>query len=162
MAGESLVIRQKTLFRLSARPAPSGVRAARPCASDRRTTRSVVTPARVRIQRSVRPEVAKVIRESRRFQALLTHTLNCYARPEKAGGASLAGDLYAQAAARGDLRMLRDVLVLAHEIERRIDSVITPSPTRALPGTPEKVEVMAERHKRLMDLHHERDARRDD
>lgn len=102
-----------------------------------------------------------MIRESRRFQALLTHTLNCYARPEKAGGASLAGDLYAEAAARGDLRMLRDVLVLAHEIERRIDTVITPTPTRALPGTREKVEVMAERHKRLMDLHHDKDARRE-
>lgn len=161
MAGESLVVRQRTFWRLSARPAPAGVRAARGCPANRAVPSRTVSRARVRIRRTVRPEVAEVIREARRLQAALTHVLNCYAQPDKAGGASLAGDLYAKAAARGDLRMLRDVVILGREIEKRIDAVVTPPPTRALPGTAEKVEVMRSRHEKDLDLHNTEDARRD-
>ena len=165
MAGESLVVTQRTFWRLAARPAPPGVRPARGCPANRETPSTRVSRARVRIRRTVRPEVAAVIREARTAQARVTHVLNVYAQPDRAGGASLVGEAYAAAAARGDLRILRDALTDAVEtyiaISRRIDTVIAPAPTRALPGTAEKVETMRQRHERDEDLHNHRDARRE-
>lgn len=164
MAGESLVIRQKTFWRLAARPAPAGARRVRACPADRHEV-TQVGRARVRIRPHVRPEVAAVIREARAAHARITHVLRVYAQPDRAGGASLVGEAYAAAAARGDLRILRDAIVDAVQIyERiagRIDAVVMPPPTRAMPGTSEKVEEMRRRHERDMDLHNDNDARRE-
>lgn len=106
-----------------------------------------------------------MIREARTAQARVTHVLNVYAQPGRAGGASLVGEAYAAAASRGDLRILRDALTDAVEtylaISRRIDAVIEPPPTRALPGTAEKVEAMRKRHEQDQDIHSNKDARRD-
>ena len=164
MAGESLVIRQKTFWRMAARPAAAGTRRVRACSADRdRVTR--VGRARVRIRPHVRPEVRAVIREARAAHARITHVLRVYAEPDRAGGASLVGEAYAEAAARGDLRILRDAIVDAvtvyERIARRIDAVVMPPTTRALPGTSEKVEEMRRRHERDMDLHNDEDARRE-
>ena len=106
-----------------------------------------------------------MIREARSAHARITHVLRVYADPARAGGASLVGEAYAAAASRGDLRILRDAIVDVVEIyERiagRIDAVVMPPATRALPGTSEKVEEMRRRHERDMDLHNDKDARRE-
>lgn len=119
----------------------------------------------MRIRPTVRPEIAAIIRAARRPQARLVHVLNCYADPARAGGGSLLGELFARAAAKGDPRMLRDALVDAVDtylaIVRRIDAAVTPAPTRALPGTSEKVEVMARRHQSMQDVFNPKDARRE-
>ena len=106
-----------------------------------------------------------MIRETKAVHARVTHVLNVYAQPGRAGGTSLAGDSYAEGAARGDLRILRDALtdfVDAYiAIRARIDQTVEPPPTRALPGTAEKVEVMRQRHESDRDIHSNKDARRD-
>jgi hypothetical protein len=165
MAGESLVIRQRTFWRLDARRAAAGVRRVRACPTGRR--KRVVPPAtasRVRISRSVRPRIAVVLREARVIQARLTSALNVYARPEKAGGASLAGDVYAAGAAAGDPRILADALAdVADGVARlrtELEAITKPRPTRALPGTSEKLEVMRTRFERFESLHSDNDARR--
>lgn len=166
MAGESLVIRQRTLFRLDARPAPAGVRRVRACPAGRRRRALLPeTARRVRISRAVRPRIAVILREARVIQARLTGALNVYARPERAGGASLAGDVYAAGAAAGDPRILADALAdVADGVARlrtELEAITRPAPTRALPGTSEKVEVMRSRFERFEALHNEDDARRD-
>lgn len=166
MTGDSLVIRQRTFWRLDARPAPAGVRRVRGCPAGRR--RRVLMPAaakRVRISAGVRPRIAVVLREARRVQGRLRAAIDIYARPEQAGGASLAGDVYAAGAAAGDPRILADALVDVRDgVERLLgdlERMTRPVPTRALPGTAEKVAVMRERFERFESLHSEDDARRD-
>ena len=105
-----------------------------------------------------------VLREARRVQARLKAALDIYAQPEKAGGASLAGDVYAEGASRGDPRILADALAdVADGVARlrtELERMTEPVPTRCLPGTPEKVELMRRRFERFESLHSERDARR--
>lgn len=161
MAGESLVVKQRTFWRMASRRPPAADRVVRSCSSQRWRRGGNVRRARVRIHPSVRPEVAAVIREARAIQARLTHVLDCYARPHQAGGASLNGEKYAEAAAAGDLRPLRDVLVDGGAMAERITEVIQPDPTTALPGTAEKVEIMAKRHEERQDIHSNKDARRE-
>jgi hypothetical protein len=157
MAGDSLVMRQRTFWRLEARRAPPGVRRVRSCSANRRR--------RVRISRRVRPGIASILREARTLQARLTSVLNVYARPETAGGASLAGDVYAEGAAAGDPRILADALGdVADGVGRlraQLEAITEPRPTRALPGTAEKVAVMRQRFERFESLHSTKDARRD-
>ena len=113
----------------------------------------------------MRPGIASILREARTLQARLTSVLNVYARPETAGGASLAGDVYAEGAAAGDPRILADALGdVADGVGRlraQLEAITEPRPTRALPGTPEKVAVMRSRFERFESLHSTKDARRD-
>ena len=118
----------------------------------------------MRIHQIVRPRIAAWIRRARKEQARLTHTLNVYANPEQAGGRSLAGNHYVEAAMSGDPRILLDTLVeiicQLQGIGREIEVVVEPTPTTALPGTLEKVEEMRRRQERFQALHSEKDQRR--
>jgi hypothetical protein len=167
MAGEGLIHVQRTFWRLPARTPAAGsrrpaVRLCRPKA--KRSKPEAKVQKRVRIRQEVRPRVAEWIRRARREQARLTHVLNVYASPIKAGGRSLAGDSYVEAAMAGDPRILLDVIVEIicqfQGIGREIEVVVQPAATTALPGTAEKVEEMRRRQERFQALHTDRDARR--
>lgn len=99
------------------------------------------------------------------MQGRLRAAIDIYARPEQAGGASLAGDVYAEGAAAGDPRILADALVDVRDgVERLLgdlERMTKPAATRALPGTAEKVAVMRGRFERFEALHNEEDARRE-
>jgi hypothetical protein len=166
MAGEGLIHTQRTFWRLPARSPAAGSRrpAVRLCAAKKQRHPETKGAKRVRIRQEVRPRVAEWIRRARREQARLTHVLNVYASPIKAGGRSLAGDSYVEAAMAGDPRILLDVIVEIicqfQGIGREIEVVVQPSATTALPGTAEKVEEMRKRQERFQALHTDRDARR--
>jgi hypothetical protein len=167
MAGEGVIHVQRTFWRLPARTPAAGsrrpaVRLCRPKA--KRSKPEAKVQKRVRIRQEVRPRVAEWIRRARREQARLTHVLNVYASPIKAGGRSLAGDSYVEAAMAGDPRILLDVIVEIicqfQGIGREIEVVVQPSATTALPGTAEKVEEMRRRQERFQALHCDWDAKR--
>lgn len=166
MAGEGVIHVQRTFWRMPARRHAPGTR--RNCVRLRRDRKQRKPEAsgqrRVRIHRIVRPRVAAWVREARRAQARLSHTLNVYANPVQAGGRSLAGDVYVEAAMRGDPRILLDTLVeiicCLQGIGREIEQAVEPAPTTALPGTAEKVEEMRKRQELFKALHSDRDARR--
>jgi hypothetical protein len=151
---------------MPARPAASGSRrpAVRLCRVKKARRPETTVQRRVRIHQVVRPQVARWVRELRRVQARVTHTTNVYANPVQAGGRSLAGNAYVEAAMAGDPRILLDTIVEAicqlQGIGREIERVVQPNATTALPGTAEKVEEMARRQERFQALHHDRDARR--
>jgi hypothetical protein len=96
--------------------------------------------------------------------ARLTHTGNMYADPRRAGGRSLAGDCYVEAALAGDPRILLDTIVEVLSevlgVGREMWAVIAPKATTALPGTPEKVEEMRKRQEMFQALHSDWDAKR--
>jgi hypothetical protein len=167
MAGEGVIHVQRTFRWMPARTPAAGsrrpaVRLCKPKAKRRKPEAKV--QKRVRIRQEVRPRVAEWIRRARREQARLTHVLNVYASPIKAGGRSLAGDSYVEAAMAGDPRILLDVIVEIicqfQGIGREIEVVVQPSATTALPGTPEKVEEMRRRQERFQALHCDWDAKR--
>jgi hypothetical protein len=167
MAAEGVIHVQRTFWRLPARTPAAGsrrpaVRLCRPKA--KRSKPEAKVQKRVRIRQEVRPRVAEWIRRARREQARLTHVLNVYASPIKAGGRSLAGDSYVEAAMAGDPRILLDVIVEIicqfQGIGREIEVVVQPSATTALPGTAEKVEEMRRRQERFQALHCDWDAKR--
>jgi len=167
MAAEGVIHVQRTFWRMPARSAAPGTRkaAVRLCrVKPVRTRPETKGQRRVRIHQAVRPRVAEWIRRARREQARLTHVLNVYASPVKAGGRSLAGDSYVEAAMAGDPRILLDVIVeiicQLQGIGREIEVVVEPAATDALPGTAEKVEEMRRRQERFQALHSERDKRR--
>jgi hypothetical protein len=167
MAGEGLIHVQRTFRFMPARTPAAGsrrpaVRLCRPKA--KRSKPEAKVQKRVRIRQEVRPRVAEWIRRARREQARLTHVLNVYASPIKAGGRSLAGDSYVEAAMAGDPRILLDVIVEIicqfQGIGREIEVVVQPAATTALPGTAEKVEEMRKRQERFQALHTDKDAKR--
>ena len=167
MAGEGVIHVQRTFRWMPARTPAAGsrrpaVRLCKPKAKRRKPEAKV--QKRVRIRQEVRPRVAEWIRRARREQARLTHVLNVYASPIKAGGRSLAGDSYVEAAMAGDPRILLDVIVEIicqfQGIGREIEVVVQPAATTALPGTPEKVEEMKKRQERFQALHCDWDAKR--
>ena len=166
MAGEGVIHVQRTFWRLPARTPAAGSRrpAVRLCAAKKQRHPEAKGAKRVRIRQEVRPRVAEWIRRARREQARLTHVLNVYASPIKAGGRSLAGDSYVEAAMAGDPRILLDVIVEIicqfQGIGREIEVVVQPSATTALPGTPEKVEEMRKRQERFQALHCDWDLKR--
>jgi len=166
MAAEGVIHVQRTFWRLPARTPAAGSRrpAVRLCAAKKQKHPETKCAKRVRIRQEVRPRVAEWIRRARREQARLTHVLNVYASPIKAGGRSLAGDSYFEAAMAGDPRILLDVIVEIicqfQGIGREIEVVVQPTATTALPGTPEKVEEMRKRQERFQALHTDRDSRR--
>jgi len=167
MAAEGVIHVQRTFWRMPARTPAAGsrrpaVRLCRPKA--KRSKPEAKVQKRVRIRQEVRPRVAEWIRRARREQARLTHVLNVYASPIKAGGRSLAGDSYVEAAMAGDPRILLDVIVEIicqfQGIGREIEVVVQPAATTALPGTAEKVEEMRKRQERFQALHTDKDAKR--
>ena len=166
MAGEGVIHVQRTFWRLPARRAAAGSRrpAVRLCAVKKQRHPETRGAKRVRIRQEVRPRIAEWIRRARREQARLTHVLNVYASPEKAGGRSLAGDAYVEAAMAGDPRILLDVIVeiicQLQGVGREIEVVVEPVATAALPGTAEKVAEMRRRQERFQALHTDKDARR--
>jgi hypothetical protein len=167
MAGEGVIHVQRTFWRMPARAAAAGTRrpAVRLCrAKPMRKKPETKSQRRVRIHQTVRPRVAEWIRRARRQQARLTHVLNVYASPAMAGGRSLAGNAYVEAAMAGDPRILLDVVVeiicQLQGIGREIELVVQPAATTALPGTPEKVEEMRRRQERFQALHSDKDKRR--
>lgn len=84
-----------------------------------------------------------------RCHAHLCTVVRIYGNPEKAGGASNHGNDYVRRAASGDRSILHDALIRTghalYEIADEVEESLDLEPTTALPGTPEKVEVMAER-----------------
>ena len=167
MAGEGVIHVQRTFWRMPARPLKAGsrrpaVRLCKPKAKRRKT--EAKGQRRVRIHQMVRPHIVRWVKEVRRVQAMGTHTTNVYANPVQAGGRSLAGDSYVEAALKGDPRILLDFIVYAMceyaRVEKEIKAVIEPAATTALPGTAEKVEEMRKRQERFQALHTDRDARR--
>ena len=167
MAAEGVIHVPRTFWRLPARTPAAGsrrpaVRLCKPKAKRRKP--EARGQKRVRIRQEVRPRVAEWIRRARREQARLTHVLNVYASPIKAGGRSLAGDSYVEAAMAGDPRILLDVIVEIicqfQGIGREIEVVVQPKATTALPGTAEKVEEMRKRQERFQALHCDWDAKR--
>jgi hypothetical protein len=166
MAGEGVIHVQRTFWRMPARTPAAGSRrpAVRLCRPKKQRHPEAKGAKRVRIRQEVRPRVAEWIRRARREQARLTHVLNVYASPIKAGGRSLAGDSYVEAAMAGDPRILLDVIVEIicqfQGIGREIEVVVQPSATTALPGTTEKVEEMRRRQERFQALHCDWDAKR--
>ena len=166
MAGEGVIHVQRTFRWMPARTPAAGSRrpAVRLCAAKKQRHPETKGAKRVRIRQEVRPRVAEWIRRARREQARLTHVLNVYASPIKAGGRSLAGDSYVEAAMAGDPRILLDVIVEIicqfQGIGREIEVVVQPTATTALPGTAEKVEEMRKRQERFQALHCDWDAKR--
>ena len=167
MAGQGVIHVQRTFWRMPARTPAAGsrwpaVRLCRPKA--KRSKPEAKVQKRVRIRQEVRREVVAWLRRVRRVQARLTHTGNLYADPRRAGGRSLAGDCYVEAALAGDPRILLDTIVESicelQGVGREIEVVVEPAATTALPGTPEKVEEMRKRQERFQALHCDRDAKR--
>jgi len=167
MAGEGVIHVQRTFWRLPARSPAAGsrrpaVRLCRPKAKRRKPEAKV--QKRVRIRQEVRPGIVAWLRRLRRVQARLTHTGNLYADPRRAGGRSLAGDCYVEAALAGDPRILLDTIVESicelQGVGREVESTVQPTATTALPGTPEKVEEMRRRQERFQALHCDWDAKR--
>ena len=167
MTREGVMHVQRTSWRMPARPLKAGsrrsaVRLCKPKATKRKP--EAKGQKRVRIHQMVRPHIVRWVKEVRRVQAMGTHTTNVYANPVQAGGRSLAGDSYVEAALKGDPRILLDFIVYAMceyaRVEKEIKALIEPAATTALPGTAEKVEEMRRRQERFQALHTDRDARR--
>ena len=167
MIGEGLIHVQRTFRFMPARKPAAGsrrpsVRLCRP--KKARTKPESRGQKRVRIHQMVRPDIVRWVKQVRRVQAMGTHTTDVYANPVQAGGRSLAGDSYVEAALKGDPRILLDFLVYAMceyaRVEKEIKAVIEPAATTALPGTAEKVEEMRRRQEMFQALHTDRDARR--
>jgi hypothetical protein len=167
MTGEGLIHVQRTFRFMPARKPAAGSRrpAVRLCRPKKARTRPESRgQKRVRIRQEVRPQIVAWLKRLRRMRARLTHTDNLYADPRRAGGRSLAGDCYVEAALAGDPRILLDTIVESicelQGVGREIEVVVEPAATTALPGTAEKVEEMRKRQERFQALHTDRDAKR--
>jgi hypothetical protein len=168
MAGEGLIHVQRTFRFMPARKPAAGsrrpsVRLCKPKA--KRQKPESRGQKRVRIRSEVRPQMAAWLRRIRKdVLARLAHTGNMYADPRRAGGRSLAGDCYVEAALAGDPRILLDTIVESicklQGVGREMWAVTEPKATTALPGTPEKVEEMRKRQEMFQALHSDWDAKR--
>jgi len=167
MAAEGVIHVQRTFRFMPARTPAAGSRrpAVRLCKPKaKRSKPEAKVQKRVRIRQEVRPGIVAWLRRLRRVQARLTHTGNLYADPRRAGGRSLAGDCYVEAALAGDPRILLDTIVESiselQGVGREMWAVIEPKATTALPGTPAKVEEMRKRQEMFQALHSDWDAKR--
>lgn len=105
---------------------------------------------RTRIAAEVDHELRGWLKRAAAAHAHIACIVRLFGNPARAGGASLQGEDYAERLARGDRTILHDCVTfvrdemdeLRRDIERRMDD--TP-PTAHLPGTPQKVAVLAER-----------------
>lgn len=105
---------------------------------------------RTRFEKGLPEDLLGWLHRTTRAHAHLLAIVRLYGNPSRAGGQSLEGEAYAARAARGDRTMLYDSLTVARdeldgirsEIEKVMDAA---APTLHPPGSPGKVEIMAER-----------------
>jgi hypothetical protein len=105
---------------------------------------------RTRLEKGLPEDLVDWLHRTARVHAHLLAIVRRYGKPSSAGGQSLAGDEYAARAARGDRTLLYDCLTVAREeldgireeVFRQMESA---PPTKYRPGSPGKVDVMAER-----------------
>jgi len=148
------------------RPAEGAAIGSRNCAAGRRRRCPVVSVERrpPRIPRSIAADLAGWLHRVRTVHGWLHSGVNVYARPETAGGRSLAGDNHAARAAAGDPSLLHDLLTrCCEELESVRDEVwqaMQPGPLTSAPGTPERINELARRVAAGQTLHTESDRRR--
>jgi hypothetical protein len=121
---------------------------------------------RTRLEKGLPAELVGWLHRTVRVHAHLLSIVRLYGNPSKAGGQSNEGEAYAARAARGDRTMLYDALTVAREeldaIREDVHRVMeSAEPTEHPPGSPGKVEVMAERLYRGDSLFIARDAKSD-
>jgi hypothetical protein len=96
------------------------------------------------------PKLRKWLTRVQRVQAHLRSTIAIYAVKRNVGGCSLFNQAYNQRAANNDRTILYDALTLAmdefaevrEEVQRIMDGA---TPTKAMPGSRDKVETMKSR-----------------
>jgi len=148
------------------RPAEGAAIGSRNCAASRKRRCPVVSVERrpPRIPRTIASDLAGWLHRVRTVHGWLHSGVNVYARPETAGGRSLAGDNHAARAAAGDRSLLHDLLTRSvQELEAVRDEVwaaMTPGPLTSQPGTPERINELARRVAAGQTLHTESDRRR--
>lgn len=121
---------------------------------------------RTRLEKGLPEELVGWLHRTVRVHAHLLSIVRLYGNPSKAGGQSNEGEAYAARAARGDRTMLYDALTVAREeldaIREQVHQVMEAAPPTMLPpGSPGKVEVLAERFYRGDSLFIARDAKTD-
>lgn len=121
---------------------------------------------RTRLEKGLPEELVGWLHRTVRVHAHLLSIVRLYGNPSKAGGQSNEGEAYAARAARGDRTMLYDALTVAREeldaIREQVHQVMESAPPTMLPpGSPGKVEVLAERFYRGDSLFIARDAKTD-
>jgi hypothetical protein len=121
---------------------------------------------RTRLEKGLPQELVGWLHRTVRVHAHLLSIVRLYGNPSKAGGQSNEGEAYAARAARGDRTMLYDALTVAREeldaIREEVHQVMESAPATMLPpGSPGKVEVLAERFYRGDSLFIARDAKTD-
>lgn len=119
---------------------------------------------RTRLEKGLPEELVGWLHRTVRVHAHLLSIVRLYGNPSKAGGQSNEGEAYAARAARGDRTMLYDALTVAREeldaIREQVHQVMESAPPTMLPpGSPGKVEVLAERFYRGDSLFIARDAK---
>ena len=148
------------------RPPAGATPAGRNCAASRKRRCPVVSVERrpPRIPRTIASDLAGWLHRVRTVHGWLHSGVNVYARPETAGGRSLAGDNHAARAAAGDRSLLHDLLTRSvEELEAVRDEVwkaMQPGPLTSQPGTPERINELARRVAAGQTLHTESDRRR--
>lgn len=111
---------------------------------------------RTRMSKGIDAQLRGWLMRVTRCHAHLCTVVRIYGNPEKAGGASNHGNDYVRRAASGDRTILHDALIRTghtlYEIADEVEESLDLEPTSAQPGSPEKVEVMAERASHGMPL----------
>lgn len=105
---------------------------------------------RTRFSPEIDSELRGWLQRAARAHAHIATIVRLFGNPGKAGGQSLAGEGYAERVARGDRSVLYECVTYAREeldgiredIQKRMDAA---PPTHHLPGSREKVDVMAQR-----------------
>jgi hypothetical protein len=105
---------------------------------------------RTRIAAEVDPQLRGWLQRAVRAHAHICATVRRFGNPHTAGGSSLRGDEYSERIARGDRTVLFDCVTFCIEeltgIREDIQQIMDATPpTHHEPGTPGKVEVMAQR-----------------
>ena len=122
----------------------------RKAAAGRRPSRPVAGNRRTRIGDHVGAQLRGWLQRVTRAHATLCHVVRVYGAPERAGGASNAGNVYVERAASGDPTLLHDALGAAIDTLAGIraevsDHMDQTRPCRGKPGSAAKVEEMARR-----------------
>lgn len=105
---------------------------------------------RLRWPDDLNPQLRKWLTRVQRVQAHLRSTLAIYAVKRNVGGCSLGNRAYNQRAANNDRTILYDALTLAldefAEVRGEVQALMDGAePTKALPGSRDKVDLMVRR-----------------